>query len=186
VDVSALYEDYGGKNAGEAAECRKACPIIYCRPDSETIPWHRNGRGHAQVPAGIMPGDESSSWLFAAGVWHVCAGVSALQHDFAGDCIQSILGIFPGVAGCGIVSDDPDQGQDKPTGPDKGSDALRRGANPSPEFLGEARTGSVEDRSVGLTGTLLAGSQVMKLVMQGILAFGDRTLGFLLSAGLCS
>jgi hypothetical protein len=61
VDVSAIYEDYGGKNAGEAGECRKACPIIYCRSDPETILQHRNGRGHARVPAGIMPGDENSS-----------------------------------------------------------------------------------------------------------------------------
>src|SRR6266850_2576284 len=85
-------------------------------------------------------------------VYHVWTSIPALQRDFAGDCVQSVPGIFPGVAGGRGAGDEPDRREDESARLDHGSVAVLAAGKPEYRFrvFSEARAGSLEDRRVGL------------------------------------
>src|ERR1700682_2592358 len=60
--------------------------------------------------AGIMPSDDCIRRRLEARAEHVRAGLSPLQHDFAGDCVQPLSSVLPYFADCRGYGDEPDRG----------------------------------------------------------------------------
>ena len=73
-----------------------------------------SGFRHEMAEAGIMPRYESSGEVPPASVPDIREGISAMQHDFASDCLQSFSGVFPGATDFRGAGDEPDWRQDEP------------------------------------------------------------------------
>ena len=111
-------------------------------------------------------------------VTHDRASVAALQHDFAGYCVQFVSGFFPGTTYRRGLCDQPALG-DEPSLLDLIPDLtvfLPPGSQSIvSEFLVKRGPEAWKLALVGWAGTLLAGSQVMRLLMEGIhRIYGDK------------
>ena len=78
----------------------------FCK-NIKSVPMDARGFRHEIAGAGIMPGYEFRG-APSAGVPGVCACISPVQRDFAGDRLQSFPGVFPDAAACRGVGDEPD------------------------------------------------------------------------------
>jgi len=83
---------------------------------------------------------------------HARTGISTLRHDFAGDRLQFVSGVFSGVAHHGGVRNQPHRRANQPSRFDHRSHGISAPRKPDYCFRvsGEARTGSLETGASGM------------------------------------